>query len=47
MLVLNSKLFHNELGNGTILLISDDKLQIRFENSDEVIKIFSNYVKKI
>ncbi len=44
---VGDKISHNEFGNGTILGISEDKLQIRFENSNEVIKIFSNYVTKL
>ncbi len=44
---VGDKISHNEFGYGTILGISEDKLQIRFENSNEVIKIFSNYVTKL
>ena len=44
---IGEKVRHKEFGIGIILGISDNKLQIRFDNSGEVIKIFSDYVSKI
>ena len=44
---VGEKVQHKEFGSGTILGISDKKLQIRFENSDEVIKVFSDFVSKL
>ena len=44
---VGEKVQHKEFGYGTILGISDNKLQIRFENSDEVIKVFSDFVSKL
>lgn len=44
---VGDKISHDEFGCGTILGISEDKLQIRFDNYSEIIKIFSNYVRKI
>ena len=44
---IGEKVRHNEFGIGIILGISDNKLQIRFDNSGEVIKIFSDYVSKM
>ncbi len=44
---IGEKVRHKEFGLGIILGISDNKLQIRFDNSGEVIKIFSDYVSKI
>ena len=44
---IGEKVKHKEFGMGVILGISDNKLQIRFDKSGEVIKIFSDYVSKI
>ncbi len=44
---IGEKVKHKEFGMGVILGISDNKLQIRFDNSGEVIRIFSDYVSKI
>ena len=44
---VGDKINHQEFGIGTILGISEKKLQIRFNSSKEVIKIFSDYVKKV
>ena len=44
---IGDKVQHKEFGLGTILGISDKKLQIRFNNSEDIIKIFSDYVSKI
>ncbi len=43
---IGDKVNHKEFGWGTVLGISDKKLQIRFENSNEVIKVFSDFVSK-
>ena len=44
---IGEKIKHKDFGFGIILGISDKKLQVRFEGSNEVIKIFSDYVSKI
>ncbi len=44
---VGDKVRHEDFGLGTILGISEDKLQIRFDRSKEIIKIFSDYVSKI
>ncbi|MAZ07695.1 MAG: DNA helicase II [Rickettsiales bacterium] len=44
---VGDKVLHSEFGEGQILGINDNKLQIRFNNSSEIIKIFSDFVKKI
>ena len=44
---VGDKVRHDDFGSGTILGISEDKLQIRFDRSKEIIKIFSDYVSKI
>ena len=44
---VGEKVHHKEFGSGIILGISDKKLQIRFENSNEVIKVFSDFVSKL
>ena len=44
---VGDKVRHEDFGSGTILGISEDKLQIRFDRSKEIIKIFSDYVSKI
>ena len=43
---VGDKVRHDDFGSGTILGISEDKLQIRFDRSKEIIKIFSDYVSK-
>ncbi len=44
---IGDKVMHKEFGIGTILGISEKKLQIRFDRSKEIIKIFSDFVSKI
>ncbi len=44
---IGDKVIHNEFGEGKVLGINENKLQIRFNNSSEIIKIFSDFVKKI
>ena len=44
---IGDKIFHSEFGEGQVLGINDNKLQIRFNKSSEIIKIFSDFVKKI
>tara|TARA_B100000963_G_scaffold254871_1_gene223494 strand:+ start:291 stop:2426 length:2136 start_codon:yes stop_codon:yes gene_type:complete len=44
---VGEKVQHKEFGLGIILGISEKKLQIRFENSNEVIKVFSDFVSKL
>ena len=35
------------MGKGIVLGINDDKLQIRFEKKKEILKVLSDFVKKI
>ncbi len=44
---VGDKVSHKEFGIGIVLGVSEKKLQIRFNSSNEVIKIFSDYVVKI
>ena len=44
---VGEKVQHKEFGSGIILGISEKKLQIRFENSNEVIKVVSDFVSKL
>ena len=45
--VIGDKVSHSEFGNGIILGVENDKLQIRFDKQKGVIKIFSDFIKKI
>ena len=44
---VGDKVFHEHFGKGLVLGTSENQLQIRFENDDKIIKIFSDYVKKL
>ena len=44
---IGDKVFHEHFGKGLVLGTSENQLQIRFENDDKIIKIFSDYVKKL
>ncbi len=44
---IGEKISHEHYGIGTILGVSDKKLQIRFDNSNEIIKVFSDFVSKL
>lgn len=44
---IGDTIIHEKLGKGTVLGISNDKIQISFYDSKEVIKVISDYVKKI
>ena len=44
---VGDKVLHEHFGKGLVLGISENQLQIRFENDDKIIKIFSDYVKKL
>ena len=44
---VGEKIHHEQYGIGTILGISDKKLQIRFDDSNKIIKIFSDFVSKL
>ncbi len=44
---VGDRIQHEQFGEGIVLGITEKKLQIRFNNSNEVIKIFSDYVKKM
>ncbi len=45
--MIGDKVNHKDFGLGTVLGISDKKLQIRFDNSDDIIKVFSDFISKI
>ena len=38
---------HEEYGEGKIIGINNKKLQVKFENNNEIVNIFSDFVKKI
>tara|TARA_B100000989_G_scaffold163275_1_gene121969 strand:+ start:2746 stop:4890 length:2145 start_codon:yes stop_codon:yes gene_type:complete len=40
-------IFHQEFGKGIILGISESKLQIRFDKNNNIVKVLSDYVKKL
>ena len=44
---IGDKIFHDQMGKGIVLGINDDKLQIRFEEKKEILKVLSDFVKKI
>ncbi len=44
---IGDNIYHEEFGEGKVLGINEKKLQIRFKNSNEILKIFSDFVKKI
>ena len=43
---IGDKVFHDEFGQGQILGVNGEKLQIRFENQNNVVNIFSDFIKK-
>ncbi len=43
---IGEKIEHEEYGDGKILGINDKKLQVKFDNSDEIVNIFADFVKK-
>ena len=43
---IGDKVFHNEFGRGSVLGINGEKLQVRFENQNNVVNIFSDFIKK-
>ena len=43
---IGDKVFHDEFGQGLILGVNGEKLQIRFENQNNVVNIFSDFIKK-
>jgi len=44
---IGDNVYHEQFGVGKVLGINNQKLQIRFQNNSEIIKIFDNYVKKL
>ena len=44
---VGDKVLHEHFGKGLVLGISENQLQIRFENDDKIIKIFSDYLQKL
>ncbi len=45
--IVGDKVSHKDFGIGIILGVSENKLQIRFEKSNEIVKIFSDFVSKV
>ena len=45
--LVGDKVSHKDFGIGIILGVSENKLQIRFEKSNEIVKIFSDFVSKV
>ncbi len=43
---IGEKIEHKEYGDGKVLGINEKKLQVKFDNSDEIVNIFSDFVKK-
>jgi len=37
---------HNDFGEGKVLGINGKKLQVKFKNCEEIMSIFSDFVKK-
>ena len=44
---VGDKVLHENLGEGTVLGISNDKVQIIFQKTKEVVKVFADYLKKL
>ena len=44
---VGDSVYHEKFGVGKVLGINNHKLQIRFQHSPEIFKIFDNYVKKL
>ena len=44
---VGDKVLHENLGEGTVLGISNDKVQIIFQKTQEVVKVFADYLKKL
>ena len=44
---VGDKVLHENLGEGTVLGISNDKVQITFQKTKEVVKVFADYLKKV
>ena len=44
---IGDNVYHEQFGVGKVLGINNKKLQIRFQNNAEIIKIFDDYVKKL
>ena len=44
---VGDKVLHENLGEGTVLGISNDKVQITFQKTKEVVKVFADYLKKL
>ena len=44
---VGDKVLHEDFGQGIILGVNYKTLQINFENQNEIVKLFSDFVKKI
>ncbi len=45
--IVGDIVLHSEFGRGTVLGVSGEKLQVRFSNKDDIVKVYSNFVQKI
>ena len=45
--IIGDKVFHESFGNGIVLGTDFEKIQVKFENSSEIIKLLSSYLKKV
>ena len=43
---IGDKVLHSEFGKGVVLGVSGERLQIRFNEKNEIIKIFSDFIEK-
>lgn len=43
---IGDKVLHKQFGKGVVLGISENQLQIRFNNSESIVKVFEEYVEK-
>ena len=43
---IGDKIFHKQFGKGVVLGISENQLQIRFYDSESIVKVFEEYVEK-
>jgi ATP-dependent exoDNAse (exonuclease V) beta subunit len=43
---IGDKVLHKQFGKGVVLGISENQLQIRFNDSEKIVKVFEEYVEK-
>ena len=44
---IGDNILHNEFGVGLVLGVNGEKLQVRFNKKNEIIKVLDSFVKKI